>query len=168
MNTKTCIFTRGYSHSWKYCIWCSFGEIKFDLTLKKIKYPLFMAVKCILPYLKARNFVLNISSKIQLMEILTYLAYRAIVKHRVLFCNNSLGGNAWRYSAPYYDVILPIDHIALTLDGVTTFLRVINVRNTCKRLRYNQTFGGISSVQWRTESEGYNCFFIVSCVLESK
>ena len=27
MNTKTCIFTRGY------CVWCSFGEIKFDLTL---------------------------------------------------------------------------------------------------------------------------------------
>ena len=21
-------------HSWKYCFWCSFGEIKFDLTLK--------------------------------------------------------------------------------------------------------------------------------------
>ena len=37
----------------------------------------------------------------------------------------------------------------LTLDGVTSFLRVINVRNTCKRLRYSQTFGGISSVQWR-------------------
>ena len=35
MNTKTCIFTRGYRHSWKYCIWCSFGEIKFDLTQKK-------------------------------------------------------------------------------------------------------------------------------------
>ena len=34
MNTKTCIFTRGYRHSWKYCFWCSFGEIKLDLTLK--------------------------------------------------------------------------------------------------------------------------------------
>ena len=45
MNTKTCIFTRGYRHSWKYCFWCPFGEIKFDLTLKKKKknnnkYPL--------------------------------------------------------------------------------------------------------------------------------
>ena len=37
MNTKTCIFTRGYRHSWKYCFWCPFGEIKFDLTLKKKK-----------------------------------------------------------------------------------------------------------------------------------
>ena len=52
MNTKICIFTRGYPHSWKYCFWCSFGEInrhswkykfwcsfgeiKFDFTLKKI------------------------------------------------------------------------------------------------------------------------------------
>ena len=32
MNTETCIFTR---HSWKYCFWCSFGEIKFNVTLKK-------------------------------------------------------------------------------------------------------------------------------------
>ena len=31
LKTKTCIFTRGYRHSWKYCIWYSFGEIKFDL-----------------------------------------------------------------------------------------------------------------------------------------
>ena len=35
MNTKTCIFTRGYRHSWKYCFWCPLDEIKFDLTLKK-------------------------------------------------------------------------------------------------------------------------------------
>ena len=33
MNTKTCIFTRGYRHSWKYCIWCLFGETKFILYL---------------------------------------------------------------------------------------------------------------------------------------
>ena len=30
---------------------------------------------------------------------------------------------------PLYEVILPIDHILLTLDGVTSFLRVVNVRN---------------------------------------
>ena len=40
MNTKTYIFTRSYCHSWKYCFWRSFGQIKFDFTLKKIKYPL--------------------------------------------------------------------------------------------------------------------------------
>ena len=72
-----------------------------------------------------------------------------MVKNRVLFCNNSLGGNAWRSLAPFYDVILSTDHVSLTLDGVASFLCVINVRNTCKRLRYSQTFGAISSVQWR-------------------
>ena len=38
MNTKICIFTCGGSHSWKYCFWYSFGEIKFNLILKKIKF----------------------------------------------------------------------------------------------------------------------------------
>ena len=71
-----------------------------------------------------------------------------MVKH-VLFCNNSLGGNAWHYFEPFYDVILSIDHVSLTLDDVASFLCVTNVRNTCKRLRYSQTFGAISSVQWR-------------------
>ena len=32
--TCNCIFTRGYRHSWKYRLWCSFCEIKFDLTLE--------------------------------------------------------------------------------------------------------------------------------------
>ena len=54
-----------------------------------------------------------------------------------------------RYLVPFYDIILPIDPVSLTLDGVTLFLSAMNVRNTCKRLRYSQTFGGISSVQWR-------------------
>ena len=36
MNPKTCISTGDFRHSWKYCIWCSFGEIKFNLT-EKIK-----------------------------------------------------------------------------------------------------------------------------------
>ena len=57
-----------------------------------------------------------------------------MVKNRVLICNNSLGDNTWRYLAPFYDVILPIDHVSLTLDDVTSFLLVLNVRNTCKRL----------------------------------
>ena len=68
-----------------------------------------------------------------------------MVKNRVLFGNISLGGNAWRYLVPFYDVVILIDHVSLTLDGVTSFLRVINVRN----LRYSQTFRAISSVQWR-------------------
>ena len=53
--------------------------------------------------------------------------------------------------------------MSLTLDGVTSFSCVINIRNMCKRLSYSQTVGGISSVQWQKveESEGYNCFFII-------
>ena len=68
MNTKTCIFTRGYRHSWKYCFWCPFGEIKFDLILKKKnnnnKYPLsaitvFQYFKYINNKLKDRNIVVK-------------------------------------------------------------------------------------------------------------
>ena len=68
--------------------------------------------------------------------------------------------------APFYDAMLPIDHISLTLDFVTSFLQVITRRNTlfledlgsdcisswsllifllCKHLRYSQAVGGISS-----------------------
>ena len=66
-----------------------------------------------------------------LKHILTHLVYIANGKNRVLFCNNSLGGNALRYLAPFYDVILPIDHVSLTLDGMTSFLSVISVINAC-------------------------------------
>ena len=83
------------------------------------------------------------------LSFLTHLAYIAMVKNRVLFCNNSLGRYAWSYLAPFYDIILSIDHVSLTLDRVTSFLHVINIRNKCKRLRYSQTLGTISSVQWR-------------------
>ena len=90
-----------------------------------------------------------------------------MVKNRVLFCKNSLCGNAWCHLATFYDVILPIDHVSLKLDGVTSFLCVINIRNTCKRLRYSQTFGGISSMQWLKVGRIWRIqllFFIVSCV----
>ena len=63
MNTKTCIFTRGYRHSWKYCFWCPFGEIKFDLTLKKNnnnKYPLsIITVFQYFKYINNRNIVVS-------------------------------------------------------------------------------------------------------------
>ena len=36
----------------------------------------------------------------------------------------------------------------MSLDCVTLFSYIKSVRNTCKRLRYSETFGGISSVQW--------------------
>ena len=43
MNTETCIFTRGYRHSWKYCIWCSLEIWNKILSYSvKLKYPLFL------------------------------------------------------------------------------------------------------------------------------
>ena len=75
-----------------------------------------------------------------------------------------------RYLAPFYDVILPIDHVSMTLDDVTSFLGVINLRNTCKKLalQSNLLAGFLQCNGGKLEeSEGYNCFFIVSCVLES-
>ena len=62
------------------------------------------------------------------------------------------------------DIIHPIEHVSLTLNGVASLLRVINVRNTCKPLAgFLQCNGGKLK-----ESEGCNCFFIVSFALESK
>ena len=49
----------------------------------------------------------------------------------------------------FYDVILFIDHVSLMLDGVRSFLCVVNIRHTCKRSSYSQTCGGISSVHWQ-------------------
>ena len=37
----------------------------------------------------------------------------------------------------------------MVLDGVTSFLRLKDVTNTCKRMRHSPTIGGNSSVQWR-------------------
>ena len=64
-----------------------------------------------------------------------------------------------------YVLILPIDHVSLTLDGVTSFLRKhVNACVTVKRLTgFPQCHG-----RKLKEFEGYNCFFIISCVLEMK
>ena len=58
----------------------------------------------------------------------------------------------------------------MTLDGVTSFSRIKNVRNTCKRCITVEIVGGISLCNGGKleEPEGSNCFFIVFCVLESK
>ena len=51
----------------------------------------------------------------------------------------------------------------MTLDGVTPFLCLKDVRNTCKRMQHSPTIGGISSVQWRKVGSSLNVFssFIV-------
>ena len=37
----------------------------------------------------------------------------------------------------------------MALDDVTSFLRWIDVTNTCKRMQHSLSIGGSSSVQWR-------------------
>ena len=39
----------------------------------------------------------------------------------------------------------------MTLDGVTSFLRLKDVRNACKRMRRSLSIGGRFSVQWRKD-----------------
>ena len=39
----------------------------------------------------------------------------------------------------------------MTLDGVTSFLRLKDVANTCKCMRHSLSIGGSSSVQWRRD-----------------
>ena len=58
----------------------------------------------------------------------------------------------------------------VVLDGVTLFLRLKDITNTCESMRHSPTIGGNSSVQWRNlkEAEDFKCVFIVYCVLESK
>ena len=69
----------------------------------------------------------------------------------------------------FYDVILPSDHVSLTLDGVTSFLRIINKKHTYTLVTVKHLAGFLKcSGRKFEESEVYDCFFIISCVLESK
>ena len=47
----------------------------------------------------------------------------------------------------------------VALDGVTSFLRLNDITNTCKHMLHSSTIGGISSVQWRKvgRSEDFKC-----------
>ena len=58
----------------------------------------------------------------------------------------------------------------MSLDGVTSFLRLKDVTISCKRMRRSLSIGGSSSVQWRKVggAEDFECVFVVYCVLESK
>ena len=80
-------------------------------------------------------------------KILTHLAYIGNGKKScpILQQNHWI---VWRLVPSFYDVILPIVHVSLTLDAVTTFLRIMNLKNICKRLGYSQNYLRDSSVQW--------------------
>ena len=54
----------------------------------------------------------------------------------------------------------------MALDGVTSFLRLKDVTNTCKRMRRDLSIGGSSSVQRRKVD--FKFVFVVYCALKSK
>ena len=58
----------------------------------------------------------------------------------------------------------------MALDGVTSFLRLKDVTNTCKRMRRGLSIGGSSSVQRGKlkEAEDFKFVFAVYCALKSK
>ena len=47
----------------------------------------------------------------------------------------------------------------MVLDGLTSFLRLKDVKNACKCSRNSPTFGGVSSVQ----AEDFKSVFILYC-----
>ena len=54
----------------------------------------------------------------------------------------------------------------MALNGITSFLRLKDVTNKCKRMRHSPTIGGDSSVQWGgggelEEAEDFKCVFVV-------
>ena len=58
----------------------------------------------------------------------------------------------------------------VALDGVTSFLRLKDVTNTCKLMRRGLSIGGISSVQRGKleDAEDFKFVFFVYCALKSK
>ena len=80
---------------------------------------------------------------------LTHLAYRANAKKRVISNNNitvlKVRGKRALADVNCYCKMTSV----MALDGVTSFLRLKDVIDICKRMRHSLTIGGISSVQWR-------------------
>ena len=58
----------------------------------------------------------------------------------------------------------------VALDGVTSFLRLKDIINTCKRMRRGLSIGGSSSVHGGKleEAEDFKFVFVVYCAIKSK
>ena len=57
----------------------------------------------------------------------------------------------------------------MALDGVTSFLHLKDVTITCKRMRSSLLAGVLQYNGGKLEkAEGFECVFVVYCVLESK
>ena len=80
---------------------------------------------------------------------ITHLAYRANAKKHVLSNDivtvlKACGKRALADVNCYCKMMS-----VMVLDSVTSFLRLIDVTYSCKRMRHSTTIGGIFSVQWR-------------------
>ena len=83
------------------------------------------------------------------LNVLTHLVNRANAKKRVISNDTVLvlkahGKRALADVSCYYKMTS-----GMSLDGVTSFLRLKDVTYSCKRMRHSPTIGGVSSVQWR-------------------
>ena len=58
---------------------------------------------------------------------------------------------------------MPSYNMYMSLDDVTSFLRLKDVINTCKRMRRSLSNGGKLG-----NAEDFKCVFVVNCALESK
>ena len=58
----------------------------------------------------------------------------------------------------------------VAFDGVTSFLRLKDVTNTCQRMRRGLSIGGSSSVQGgkSEEAKDFKFVFVVYCAIKSR
>ena len=85
---------------------------------------------------------------INIIIILTHLAYTANGKTSCSIQRQFTGRNCVMLTAVLW---CHPSHLPCFLDvrWCNVILCIRNVRNTCRRMRYSQIFGGISSVQWQ-------------------
>ena len=83
---------------------------------------------------------LSLYVNVILYKMRTQLAYIANAKKSCYMKQQSHSFESARYMTS-----------VMALDGVTSFGRLKDVKNTCKRLQNSPSFGGMSSVQWRKD-----------------
>ena len=96
-----------------------------------------------MPKVKVQASVIHLN-QFTLTSILTHLPYRANAKKTPVISNNNVtvlkaGGKRILDDVNCYCKMTSV----MVLDGVTSFLRLKEVINTCKRMRHSQTIGGI-------------------------
>ena len=82
-------FTREQRHSWKYCFWCSFGEMKFDLNTEKVKYPLSLHATLLTFYQMDRVKRIWYLSPMRAAKVQASLRIRAVSPEPLLLAHTS-------------------------------------------------------------------------------